>query len=91
MVNLIALRRRLQKVSRMIVFSRQLMCFSPISDLLEIATCVDGVEVDEGLRSFSWWLVPDLAKHTDIDSAHQLLAEYIEAVSDVIFKDTGVV
>lgn len=41
---------------------------------------MDGIEVHKGLRSLSWRLVPYLAKDANVDIAHQLLANNIEAV-----------
>ncbi len=57
------------------------MFFGPVSYRFEIAALVLCVEVDKGLGAFAWRLVPDLSEHADINGAHKLLADNIEAVS----------
>lgn len=57
---------------------RQLVLLCPIPDLLKIATLMVCIEVYKrrGLVRVN----PDLAENTDVDGAHQLLADDIEAV-----------
>ena len=51
------------------------MLFCPIPDLLEIPAFVYCIKVYERLWSLASGLVPDLAKNTDVHSAHKLLAK----------------
>lgn len=57
---------------------RQLVLLSPFPDLLEIATSVLRVEIDEWL--WGVWVEPDLAEDAHVDGAHELLPENVEAV-----------
>lgn len=57
---------------------RQLMALCPIPDLLKIATLVFCIKVYKGRRFIG--VDPDLAENPDVDGAHQLLADDIEAV-----------
>jgi len=56
------------------------MHFGPISYCIEVATSMDGVNVDRRFWAFTWRLIPDLAEHASIDGAHKLLTQYVEAV-----------
>lgn len=50
------------------------------------------IEIDKGIRiSLVRSLIPDLAQQTDVDCAHQLLAQDVEAVCDVLLHDVGFV
>ena len=54
------------------------MLFSPLPNGVEIPAYVPCVEIDIGA-----WLIrvkPDLAEYTQIDRAHQLLADDVETV-----------
>lgn len=58
----------------------QLVLLGPVTNSIKVSTCVDGVEVDEGLDGRVRGLVPDLTQYTDVNIAHQLLANDVEAV-----------
>lgn len=56
------------------------MFLRPLSDCIEVATCVDSVEVDEGFRATPWRLIPYLAEYANVNRTHELLPQYIKAV-----------
>jgi hypothetical protein len=70
----------LEEVGRYVLLIRQLMLLCPISNRLKIPALMDGVEVDEGLWTLAWRLIPDLAKHANVNRTHQLLTQDIEAM-----------
>ena len=57
---------------------RQLSCLRPLPNVLEVAACVLGVEIDECF--WRCWIPPYLPEHADVDCAHELLPENVEAV-----------
>lgn len=67
---------RLQEI-RWDVF-RQLVLLSPLSELLEVAALVLGIEVDEWLGMVG--VYPELTEDANIHGAHELLPYDIEAV-----------
>lgn len=61
---------------------RQLSLFRPLPNVVVVAADVLGVEIDKGVwRVFARYCVPHLAEDADIDGAHQLLSNDVEAVS----------
>jgi hypothetical protein len=78
---------RLQEI-RWDVF-RQLVLLSPLSELLEVAALVLGIEVDEWLGMVG--VYPELTEDANIHGAHELLPYDIEAVCDMPFDDELVV
>ena len=72
--------RRLQIIGWDIL--RQLSHLSPLPYGLVVATDMLRVEVNKGFRVWviTAWLVPHLTKDADIDSAHELLPDDIDAV-----------
>lgn len=75
-INPITLFRRLQEIAWNLC--RQLVLLSVATNGLEVFALVLRVKVDKCLRAVR--IQPDLAKHTGIDGAHQLLAEDIQAM-----------
>jgi len=70
---------RLKEVFRWLLGN--LTLFRPLPNGLEVSAGMLGVEIDERARVLATpSLHPDLSEHADIDSAHQLLAEDVEAV-----------
>lgn len=55
------------------------MLFSPSSDLFKVPASVFGVEVDVCFRGSL--VPPHLTQNTDVDGAHELLADDVKAVS----------
>ncbi len=74
----IAGRWRSQIVWRKVLDSGRLVLPRPFAHLLEMSALVSCVEVDEWLRRLR--IPPDLPENADVDSAHELLAQYVEAV-----------
>ena len=59
---------------------RQLVLLSPVAHRVKVSAGMDGVEIDERLDGRSRGLVPDLTQDADVNIAHQLLANDVEAV-----------
>ncbi len=57
----------------------KLMILSPLTNSVEIFAFVPRVEVHVSL--WPWRIPPDLAEYACVDRAHELLSNYIEAVS----------
>lgn len=68
--------RRLQEIRWNLL--RQLILLCPLSKLLEIAAFVLSVEVDKWLGMVG--VYPELTEDANIDGAHELLADDVEAV-----------
>ena len=54
------------------------MIFGPLTDSIKVSAFVSGVKIDVSPGLFR--IPPDLAKHTDINVAHELLPDNIETV-----------
>lgn len=78
-VHPIATLRRLEEVLRDV--GRDLVLLRPLTDAVEVSARVLGVEVDVCFWSVRHgWLEPDLTHDADVDGAHELLPDDVEAV-----------
>lgn len=75
-VNAVSHLGRFKEIQRNVF--RQLVLLCPLPDLLKIAALVLCVEVDKWLGVVR--VYPELPEDADVDGAHQLLAQDIEAV-----------
>ena len=79
MVDPVAFLRRLKEIFGHIL--PDLVGLGPFADIVEIATHVFRVEVNVCLWELCHgWLEPDLAHHTYVHRAHELLTNDVEAV-----------
>lgn len=76
-IHCVTFRRRLQEVGR--YMSWNLSLFSPVSHSIKILTLMIRIEIDMWLWSFG--VYPNLAHYTNINCAHQLLADDIKTMS----------
>lgn len=55
------------------------MLLCPLPDSIEISALVPSIEIDIG--SGRLWIPPDLPQYADVDGAHELLPDNIQAMS----------
>jgi hypothetical protein len=57
---------------------RQLVCFCPATDSIEVFASVFGVEIDIGLRVLR--VNPDLPQNSTVNCAHEFLTKDVKAM-----------